>query len=141
MIWLFHLQIKNHALLLWRRLTMSKNHMIEEGTKHARNTETDYTTCSDLERFQDFIYRHLRIQNIIRCAHSPINLVVYLKQLNYKKKKKCKKRNFLNYWKMQTTMMITMKIFLHSYLSRCSPASHSVKWLITFLNKFTKIKN
>ena len=59
--------------------------MIEEGTKHARNTETDYTTCSDLERFQDFIYRHLRIQNImIRCAQSPINLVVYLKQLNYK---------------------------------------------------------
>lgn len=59
--------------------------MIEEGTQHARNTETDYTTCSDLERFQDFIYRHLRIQNImIRCAQSPINLVVYLKQLNYK---------------------------------------------------------
>ena len=66
--------------------------MIEEGTKHARNTETDYTTCSDLERFQDFIYRHLRIQNIIRCAQSPINLVVYLKQLNYKKKKKKKKK-------------------------------------------------
>lgn len=59
--------------------------MIEEGTQHPRNTETDYTTCSDLERFQDFIYRHLRIQNImIRCAQSPINLVVYLKQLNYK---------------------------------------------------------
>ena len=59
--------------------------MIEEGTQHARSTETDYTACSDLERLQDFIHRHLRIQNImIRCAQSPINLVVYLKQLNYK---------------------------------------------------------
>ena len=69
------------------------NHMIEEGTQHARSTETDYTACSDLERLQDFIHRHLRIQNImIRCAQSPINLVVYLKQLNYKKKKKKKQK-------------------------------------------------
>ena len=69
------------------------NHMIEEGTQHARSTETDYTACSDLERLQDFIHRHLRIQNImIRCAKYQIKFVFFFKKINYKKKKKKKKQ-------------------------------------------------
>ena len=42
--------------------------MIDEGIASG-NVETSYTTHTDLKRFQDFLYRHIKDKNVMtKCA-------------------------------------------------------------------------